>query len=432
MKIKALLLLLLLLSPAVFASNEVIDMNLDGTIHPITAEYITKGIDRAEAEHAAAVIIRIQTPGGLETSMRTIISRMIQSTVPMIVYVAPSGSRATSAGFYIMIAADVAAMSPGTHLGSAHPVFAQDTPDSENTKTLLKKAEEDSVAYIKTLAQRRGRNVEQSEKAVRESISFTETEALKANLINYIAADENDLLQKLNGTEIKRFNGSTQKLILNHPTIVTIPMTRRERFLSFLADPNIAFYLVGLGMLGLMVELYNPGAIFPGIVGVICLSLFLLSVQLLPINYAGLVLIGFAIVLFALELKIHSYGLLTVGGLTSLALGATMLIDAPIPEMKIAFRVVATVIAVVAITMIFLVSMVISLHRKKPTTGVQGIMQEIGTAQTDIDPDGQVFIHGGIWQAVSQNKIAKGEKVRIVSIDGLTLHVQKCDETRSL
>jgi membrane-bound serine protease (ClpP class) len=292
----------------------------------------------------------------------------------------------------------------------------------------MKKATEDSVAYIKTLATRRARNVEQAEKAVRDSVSFTENEALKANLIDLVAGNADDLLKKINGKAVKRFDGSVRTLHFEKATIVQFEMTRRERFLSMLADPNIAFMLVGLGMLGLMIELYNPGLILPGIVGVICISLFLLSVQVLPINYAGLFLIAFAIVLFILELKVTSYGLLTVGGIISIVLGGTMLIDAPIPEMKIAVRVIGSVAAVITITMAFLLALVITLHRKKPLTGVQGLMQEIGTAQTMIDPEGQVFIHGEIWRAVSSHPIQKGDRVKILSVDGLTLHVEKFHE----
>jgi membrane-bound serine protease (ClpP class) len=406
----------------------VVHLFLDGTIHPITAEYVTKAIDFAADHHAEAVVLQIQTPGGLSESMRTIISKMINSKIPVIVYVAPSGSRATSAGFYITIAADVAAMAPGTHLGSAHPVtIGQESgsPDTENTKTMMKKMTEDSVAYIKTLAERRGRNVEQAEKAVRDSISFTENEAVKANLVNFVAANMPDLLKKVNGMQVKRFDGTTQTVHLAQPHLVEFEMTKREKILSLLADPNIAFLLIGLGMLGLMIELYNPGLVVPGIVGVICVSLFLLSVQVLPINYAGLLLIFFAIVLFVLELKVHSYGALTAGGIISLALGGMMLVDAPIPEMKIAMRVLWTVIGVITLTMAFLVTLVVTLHRKQPLTGVQGLLQELGTAQTNIDPEGQVFIHGEIWNAISSDPIEKGARVKIVSIHGLTLHVAK-------
>jgi membrane-bound serine protease (ClpP class) len=417
---------------AILHAEQVVHLFLDGTIHPITAEYVTKAIDFASENRAEVVVLQIQTPGGLSESMRTIISKMINSKIPVIVYVAPSGSRATSAGFYITIAADVAAMAPGTHLGSAHPVtIGQDSgaPDTENTKTMMKKVTEDSVAYIKTLAERRGRNVQQAEKAVRDSISFTENEAVKANLVNFVAANMPDLLKKLNGMQVKRFDGSMQTVHLSQPKVIEFEMSRREKILSLLADPNIAFLLIGLGMLGLMIELYNPGLILPGIVGVICVSLFLLSVQVLPINYAGLLLIFFAIVLFVLELKLTSYGILTAGGIISLTLGSMMLVDAPIPEMRIAVRVLWTVIGMITLTMAFLVTLVVTLHRKKPVTGVQGLLQEVGTAQSNIDPEGQVFIHGEIWKAVSSDPIEKGERVKIVSIDGLTLHVAKWSES---
>jgi membrane-bound serine protease (ClpP class) len=387
---------------------------------------VTRAIDYAIENKAEAVIFQLQTPGGVSESMRSIISKMISSPVPVIVYVAPSGSRATSAGFFIAIASDLAVMAPGTHLGSAHPVFGgQEGPDSENSKTMMKKATEDSVAYIKTLAEQRGRNVQEAEKAVRDSISFTEKEALRLNLINFIAPNLDDLLKQANGMTIKRFQGEARKLNLGSPKVMAFEMTKRQRFLSALADPNISFILLSLGMLGLVVELYNPGSILPGIVGVICMALFFLSSQVLPINYIGLILVIFAIVLFVLELKVTSYGLLTVGGIVSMILGATMLFDAPIPEMKITFKVIGLMVGLVAVTMVFLLTLVVSLHRKAPVTGLQGLLQEVGTAQTDIDPAGQVFVHGEIWEATSPLRISKGDKVRILSVDGLTLHVEK-------
>ncbi len=429
MKIKALLALCLLLylwSSVVSAETKVVYFFVDGPIHAVTAEYVLKAVDFAVQNKAEVIVFQIETPGGVSESMRTIISKMISSPVPVIVYVAPSGSRATSAGFFVVVASDLAVMAPGTHLGSAHPVFGgQDTPDSENSKTMMKKATEDSVAYIKTLAEQRGRNVQEAEKAVRDSISFTEKEALRLNLINYIAPDLDSLLNQANGMTIKRFQGESRKLNLDQRKVIRFEMTRRQKFLSTLADPNISFILLSLGMLGLIVELYNPGSILPGIVGVICMSLFFLSAQVLPINYIGLVLVVFAIVLFILEIKVQSYGLLTVGGIISMVLGATMLFDAPIPEMKITFKVIGLMAALVAATMTFLLMLVISLHRKQPVTGLQGLLREIGTAQTDIDPAGQVFVHGEIWQAVSPLRINKGERVKILSVNGLTLSVEK-------
>lgn len=428
MKTKALLLLcfLLLYSICYGAEPKVVHLFLDGPIHAITSEYVTRGLDHAKEIKAEAVILQVQTPGGVVDSMRTIISKMINSPIPVIVYVGPSGARATSAGFFITVAADVAVMAPGTHLGSAHPVTMSDGgQDTENTKTMMKKATEDSVAYIKTIAEKRGRNMVQAEKAVRESISFTETEALKNGLIDYIAKDAIDLLQKANGMTIKRFDGAEKKLNLARPNIVRYEMTRRQRFLSFLADPNITVLLFSIGMIGILMELYNPGTILPGIVGVISLALCFLSAQILPINYIGAMLIAFAIVLFILELKITSYGLLTIGGVVAFVLGATMLFDAPIPEMRISYKVIATAVLLITGTMAFLLFMVIALHRKAPVTGLQGLLQETGVAQTEIHGSGQVFVHGELWNAIATEPIQKGEKVRIVSVDGLVLHVEK-------
>lgn len=412
----------------VSAEQKVVHFFLNGTVHAITAEYVTKALDHAAAEKADAVVFQIQTPGGVVESMRAMVSKMIASPVPVIVYVAPGGSRATSAGFYIAIAADLAVMAPGTHLGSAHPVFGQESSDTENSKIMMQKATEDSVAYIKTIAEKRNRNLKEAERAVRDSVSFTETEALKLGLIDYVATDLNDLIKKADGKTIHRFDGTTTQLHLNAPKIVEFEMTRRQKFLSLLADPNIALILFGLGTLGLMIELYSPGLILPGIVGVISLALFFLSVQVLPINYAGLLLIVFAVVLFVLELKITSYGLLTLGGITSLALGATMLFESPVPELQVSLKVLATIVAMVAITMSFLAWLVVRLHRTRPRTGIQGLMQEVGTAQTDLDPDGQIFVHGEIWRAVAPHHISKGERVRILAVDGLTLRVESFEE----
>jgi membrane-bound serine protease (ClpP class) len=429
MKIKALLWVSICLTAQfALADAPVVHFFLDGTIHGITAEYVTKALDFAEEQKAECVVFQIQTPGGVVESMRSMVSKMIASRVPVIVYVAPGGSRATSAGFYITVAADLAVMAPGTHLGSAHPVFGQEAPDNENSKIMMQKATEDSVAYIKTLTERRGRNVKEAERAVRDSVSFTENEALKLGLIDYVALDLTDLLKKADGRKIRRFDGSEIQLHLSSPRIVKFEMTRRQKFLSLLADPNIALILFGLGTLGLMIELYSPGLILPGIVGVISLALFFLSVQVLPINYAGLLLIIFAVVLFVLELKVTSYGLLTIGGVVSLALGATMLIDSPVPELQVSLKVITTIVAMVAVTMAFLLWLVVRLHRTSPVTGVQGLLQEIGTAQTDLDPGGQVFVHGEIWRAVAQQKIEKGEKVRVTGVDGLTLQVDRMKE----
>jgi membrane-bound serine protease (ClpP class) len=427
MKTKVLLVLcFLLISSILSAQPKVVHLFLDGAIHAITSEYVIKGIDEAEKENADLCVIQIQTPGGVMDSMRSIISRILSSKVPVAVYVAPSGARATSAGFFITVAADVAVMAPGTHLGSAHPVtIGESGQDNENSKTMMKKATEDAVAYIKTLTGHRGRNVELAEKAVRDSISFTETEALKSNLIDFVANDVHQLLQKADGKTIQRFDGTQKTLNLQKASIVEYPMTRRQKFLSFLADPNITVLLFSIGMIGILIELYHPGAILPGVVGVISVALCLLSAEILPINYIGALLIVFAIVLFILELKVTSYGILTLGGIVSFVLGATMLFDAPIPEMRISYKVIATSVFLIVATMSFLILMVLQLHRRKPLTGLQGLLQETGTAQTEIHQFGQVFVHGEIWNATANNPIPKGEKVKIVSVDGLTLHVER-------
>lgn len=429
MKIKALFLLFVFFASFAFSESKVIEADINGTIHPITAEYFMRTIDFAVEQHAQLVIVKLETPGGLMESMRSIISKMINSPIPVAIYVAPGGSRAASAGFYIMMAADLAVMAPGTHTGSAHPVFGDDPGDTENSKTLMKKITEDSVADIRNYATHRQRNVDAAVKAVMESVSYTEEEALKEHLIDFIATDVKDLLKKAEAQGIRRFNGQMIRPNLANATIVPFPMSKRERFLALLADPNIAFILISLGTLGLMIELYNPGSIFPGIVGVISLVLFFFSSQVLPVNYTGMALILFALALFILEIKIASHGLLTVGGVISLALGATMLFDAPIPEMRVSRGLILGMTILIGSTMAFLLTVIIRAYKKKPTTGLQGLLQEIGTAQTDIDPEGDVFVHGELWHAVSPERISRGEKVRILSAQGLILKVERYNGT---
>jgi len=400
---------------------------VDSIIHPVSAEYMIETLTEADRAGAALVVFRLETPGGLVDSTRAIVSRMIAAATPVAIFIGPSGSRAASAGFLLTMAADVSAMAPGTHIGAAHPVAGAGEQMSE---TLAKKAEEDVAAFARTLAAARHRNVELASEAVRNSRAFTETEALNASppLIDLIASDVPDLLKKLNGRTIQRFDGRTVVLRTEGARIVPIEMSLRRRVLSTIAHPNIAYLLLSLGMLGLTIELWSPGAILPGVVGGVCLLLAFFALQLLPVNYAGLLLILLGLLLFALEIKVTSYGLLTAGGLASLVFGSMILIDAGAPELQVSLRVVLPVVLGFTSIGLLLARLGLAAQRRPATTGVGGMLGQIGQALTAIRPGttGRVAVHGEIWHATTAgDEIPEGARVRIAHIDGLTLTVLK-------
>jgi membrane-bound serine protease (ClpP class) len=400
---------------------------LDGIIHPVSAEYLGNVIDEADAAGAEAVIFVLRTPGGLVDSTRTIVSRMITSRAPVVVFVGPSGARAASAGFVLTIAADVAVMAPGTHIGAAHPVSATGEGGDD---TVADKAAEDMAAYVRTIAESRARNISLSEAAVLESRAFTETEALKADppLIDFIAQDVEDVLRQLDGREVRRFDGRTVTLRTADADVREVEMTWRQRFLSAIAHPQIAVLLLSLGMLGLTVELWNPGGIVPGVVGGLCLLLAFFAFQILPVSTAGLLLVLFGMALLIAELMVPSFGALGIGGAISLLIGFVMLTDT-VPGVQVSYGMIGPlVLALVGLTL-FLGRLAIKAQKQHAATGAEGMVGREGRVRTDITPNapGRVDIHGEIWRATSRVPLAPGRAVRVTQVNGLMLHVEPLD-----
>jgi membrane-bound serine protease (ClpP class) len=412
------------------AAPLVLSAEIDGIIHPVAAQFVQRTLERAEQQDAALVIFTLRTPGGLVDSTRDINNAIIKSRVPVAVFVGPSGNRAASAGFLITIAADVAAMAPGTHIGAAHPVAGNGEKVDE---TMSKKMTSDVAGYARTLAAQRRRNVELVEKAVTESRSFTEQEALSATppLIDLIAADVPDLLRKLDGRRLTRFDGQAHTLRTQGARVEPVSMTWAQRTLSAIAHPQIAYLLLTLGMLGLTVEFWSPGAIFPGVAGGISLLLAFFAFQVLPVNYAAVALIVFGIALLILEVKVTSFGALALGGVISLLLGSMMLIDSPLPEMQVGLRFIVPTIAGIAGLILFLVGLAVKAQQARPVTGVDGMINETGRALTSLQPGsiGRVQTHGEIWTATADEPVAAGQTVRVTGVKGLLLTVRP--ETRS-
>ena len=396
-------------------------IKVDGVINPATAHYMIESITKAEEDNAEAIIIQLDTPGGLMESMRITVKKILSAKVPVIVYVAPAGSRAASAGVFITLAAHIAVMAPTTHMGAAHPV---QMGEKKVDKTMMEKILNDTVAYIKSIARKRGRNEIWAEKTVRESVSITEKEALKLHMIDFISNDVDQLLSQIDKREIK-LDGKTKVLKTKGIKIKVLPMSFRYRFLDKISNPNIAYILLLLGIYGIFFELSNPGAIFPGVVGGIFLILAFFALQMLPINYAGLALILLGVIFFIAEIKVISHGLLAVGGTISVLIGSVMLIENPTQYLRISWSVILPAVIFTAIFFLFALSMAIRAHRKKPTTGKEGLVGEKGEARTDIMPEGQVFLHGEIWNAISDESIKKGEMVKVVSTEGLKIKVEK-------
>ena len=402
----------------------VVDIKLEEAIHEVSAEYVTSGIDHAEEIGAAAVLLRIQTPGGWGVDMRVIVNRITSSKVPVIVYVSPSGSRAASAGFFILMAADVAAMAPGTTTGAASPVVGT---GQEMGETMKKKVFADSAAYLRSYTSKRGRNPEVAELAVTEAKAFTDEEALEAGLIDVVAESAADLFEQFDGKTIKRFDGEEETLTLTSPKIIIWEMTRRQRLLTYLSDPNIAFLLFVMGLLGLYVEFNNPGLILPGVAGGISLVLAMVAAQRLPVNYAGVLLIVLAVAFFVLEAMFASHGILAVGGTVAMVLGALMLIEAPpIPELRVRLEVALAVAIPFAVIAVFLVRSVIASLRWRVSTGREDLVGAAGEVRQEIieGKKGMVMISGELWRAVSAQSIPIGSQIRVVGMDGLLLRVE--------
>jgi len=410
--------------PAV-SSAAILKITVDAPIHPISAEYIVRSIDRADRESASLLILVLNTPGGLDSSMREIIEKIVNARTPVAAYVAPSGARSASAGFFIAVACDIFAMAPGTNTGAAHPVGISITGQSMD-KTMEEKVTQDAASYIKTLAANRGRNVQMAEDAVRKSLSYTEEESLKGGLIDLVAKTDQDIIDAFDGKKIRRFKGEEATLSLKKEPVVPVPMTFRQNFLLTISNPNLAYILLMIGLLGLYFEFANPGAILPGVLGGICLLLAIFSFQILPINYVGLMLIILAVILFVLEVKVHSYGMLSVGGIAAMIIGSMMLINSPIPELRPSLRFIIPVALGISLILISLVTLVVRAHARKSFTGKEGMIGEVGTARTDLSPSGKVFVHGEIWEAEATEPVAKGEKVKVVAVlDTLKVRVRK-------
>ena len=399
---------------------------VDGIIHPVSAEYMMDTLERADLAGAVLVVFTLRTPGGLLDSTRAIVSSMIASNVPVAIFVSPSGARAASAGFILAIAADVAAMSPGTHIGAAHPVEGGGPKMDEITS---KKATEDSAAYARTLATRRHRNVDLAAQAVTESRAFTDGEAVAAvpPLVDVVAEDIPDLLRQLDGRTVTRFNGATVVLKTRDAHIIPIEMSLRQRLLSGIAHPNIVYLLLSLGTLALTIELWSPGAILPGVVGGVSLLLAFFAFSVLPVNYAGLLLVLFGLLLLVLEIKVTSFGLLTAGGVVSLIFGSMILMDSTLPELQLRLNVVVPVVLGFATVAVLLARLAVAAQRQPPIMGQAAMIGEPGEALTAIAPEraGQVATHGEIWNATSGEPIPKGTRVRVTGVDRLTLVVRR-------
>ena len=400
-------------------------IEVDGIINPATAKFIVDSIDQAIQQGAQCLIIQLDTPGGLMESMRMIVKKELASTIPIIVYVAPSGARAASAGVFVTMAANIAVMAPSTHIGAAHPVTLGGGEGKES-KTMTEKIVNDTVSYIKTIAKNRGRNVDWAEKAVVKSVSITEEEAVKLNVVDFISPDLQSLLTKIDGKVVK-FNGVTRTLHTKGVQPKPIQMSWRDRLLDIISNPTIAYIFLMLGIYGIFFELSSPGAILPGVVGGIFLILAFYALQMLPVNYAGLALILFAIILFIAEIKVVSHGLLAVGGVISLFLGSMMLFQSPVEYMRVSLSVIIPAVMVSAAFFIFAVTKAINARLQKPTTGMEGLVGETGIATTSISQEGKVSIHGEFWNVISDQNIERGEKVQVIGVTNLKLKVKKID-----
>jgi len=423
--VRAKILLVLTLLWPFSAAAEVLKIRVDAPIHPVTSEYIVKVLETADRDGADLVLLTLDTPGGLDTSMREIITAIVNAKTPVAVWVGPSGSRAASAGLFIALAADVFAMAPGTSTGAAHPVGVSITGQGMD-KTMEEKVVNDAAAYIRSIAEKRGRNVSLAEDAVRKSLSYTEKEALDARLIDLVAGSEDELLARLDGRTVKRFDGSAVTLTLAGKPVSERPMTFRQRFLLTIANPNLAYILLMIGLLGLYFEFSHPGAVLPGVLGGISLLLAVFAFQILPINYVGLGLILLALILFVLEIKVQSFGMLAVGGIIAMIIGSLMLIKSPVAALRPSLSFVLPVVIAFAGIVLFLLTLVFRAHRRRPATGREGMVGEIGTARTDLSPAGKVFVQGELWDAEADAPVRAGEKVKVVAVlDGLKIRVGK-------
>ena len=402
------------------AAQPVASIEMDGAITPVTVRLLTMALDRAQSEGAQALIVQLNTPGGLERSMRSMVQTILGSPIPVIVYVAPTGARAASAGVFITMAAHVAAMAPATNIGAAHPVAVGGSMDKE----MSKKVENDAAAFVRTIATERGRNAEWAEKAVRSSVSATEREAVKLKVVDLVAENVPDLLAKIDGRALKTPKGSVTLATKDAPVKV-IEVRFRDRFLALISDPNVAYLLMMAGMLGIFFELSNPGSVLPGVIGGISLILAFFAFQSLPVNWAGLLLILFGLVLLIAEIKIVSHGLLAIGGVVAMLLGSLMLYDAPETRgIRLSWFVIIPTVGTTAGLVFFAVTMGVRALYRPSVTGSSAMVGRIGVTRTPLGPEGQVLIDGELWRAVSPDgRIEAGEAVQVTAIDGLTIKV---------
>jgi len=421
----ALFLAMSALSSPALAAAPVAMIDLDGAITPVTARLLTAAIDRAQAERAQALIVRLNTPGGLERSMRSMAQAILNAEIPVIVYVAPTGARAASAGVFITMAAHVAAMAPATNIGAAHPVTIG---GGDTGKEMGKKIENDAAAFARSLAAERGRNVDWAEKAVRASVSVTEREAVKLKVVDLVAESVPDLLAKIDGRTVKTARGPVT-LATRDALVKPIEVRFRDRFLALITDPNVAYILMMVGMLGIFFELQNPGVVLPGVIGGISLILAFFAFQSLPINWAGVLLILFGVALLIAEIKVVSHGVLTAGGVVAMVLGSFMLYEAPEVGFRVSWTVILPTVGAMAGLVVWAVSAGVRAMMKSPVTGASGMIGRVVVARSALGPEGQVQVDGEIWRAVSEGEaIPAGEKVRVTAVDGLTLKVSRAGD----
>ena len=420
------LLIIAAIATEVSASNSTIEvLKVKGAINPVLVDYIKEGIDQAEEKNAIACVIQLDTPGGLDTAMRDIVQEIVSSKIPVVVYVSPSGARAASAGVFITMAAHVAVMAPNTAIGAAHPVAIGTEGEEQMSEAMEEKIVNDAAAYIRSIAAAHGRNIEWGEKAVRESVSATEQEALELNVIDMVAPDLNALISQLDGRQVTMLDGSVVTLYTQGATINHATMNWIEDFLYTISDPNIAYILLSVAMLGIMVEIFNPGLIFPGVVGGICLLLAFYSLGMLPVNYAGVLLIVLAFGLFIAEVFTASFGLFTAGGITSLVIGSLILFKGG-PLFSIDPWLIATVVIIIAALFAFILSRVIRSHRRQASTGREELVGKKAKVMIALEPEGTVLFKGERWTAISEKgRVEPGEEVIITKVDGLQLYVTK-------
>ena len=413
-------LLLALRAPAA----EVLQLDIDNVVHPVTVEMVADAIQQTRARGSAVLLVRLNTPGGLMSASREVVEALIASPTPVVTWVGPSGARAASAGFFLLLAGDVAAMAPGTNTGAASPVML----GRELDPVLRRKIESDAGAWLRSIASRRSRNAALAEKTISEAKSFTEQEALESNLINLIAKDQKDLLGQLDGKVITRFDGTQRTLSLGDAKILVYQLSLRQKLLRAVSDPNIALIVLLLGALGLYVEFSMPGLVLPGVVGAILLLVGLTAMALLPLNWLGLALIALALALFVLEAKFTSFGILGAGGAAAMILGALLLVEGP-PEFRIRPGTAIGIALPFAAISVFLTTLVIRAHGQRVDTGIGGLVGETGIARTPLNPKGKIFVHGEYWDAVSSIAVSEGTRVRVLSVDGLRLTVEPLPNT---